>query len=73
MIFLIPNLIYSQISRGSKIGWTAVLDLDDFSRSAAQIDEAFDDMSSASSRFDKIMSGIGTGIGIGIAGAAAKM
>ncbi|MCH8293831.1 phage tail tape measure protein, partial [Candidatus Poribacteria bacterium] len=74
MNLIIPTLIYGQIPRGgSKVGWTAVLDLDDFSRSAAKIDDTFDDMSSASARFDNIMGGIGTGIGIGITGAAAKM
>jgi len=44
--------------RGS-IGWTAVLDTDDFTRGAAEIDQSFDDMGGASSRFDKILSGVG--------------
>lgn len=74
MILIIPTLIYSRVLSGnSRIGWTAVLDTNDFIRSAAQIDDTFDDMASASSRFDKVMSGVGVGIGVGIAGAAQQM
>ncbi len=76
MILLIPNLIYSQISRGgggSRVGWTAVLDIDDFTRGAAKIDQTFDDMIGASARFDKIVSGVSVVIGAGIVGAAGRM
>ena len=60
MNLIILNLIFSRVPRGgSSVGWTAVLDTDDFTRGAAEIDQSFDDLSGASSRFDKTMSGMG--------------